>query len=255
MIGVPTRHQLAKPVSKGEINRAGDTLRRWWAVTGDGRRAMYPAGSEAWNEVVNALAVLIYDFRTTFERPLKRVDAGVRNFASRESAGQPRVGQRLKREMQIVHKLTRHRTMNLSQMQDIGGCRAVMPGGLDEVYALEARIRKNWESAFRGYKDYIKKPTQWGYRAIHIVVLKDERLIEIQLRTSAQHEWAIAVERWGHRLGYDLKFGRGPADLLRYFEQAAYGMALEERGEGPDEAFERDFAELREQVRPYFLRT
>lgn len=128
-----------------------------------------------------------------------------------------------------------------------------MPGGAtqqDEVYEVLDRIQRQWPGI--PVDDYVKRPQDTGYRAVHVVVVEAGRKVEIQLRTPAQNRWADGVEAAADRLKLPLKNGRGPSELLRYFERAAFKLALEERGEKPDEAFERDFATLREQVRPYF---
>jgi len=141
--------------------------------------------------------------------------------------------------------------MRLSQMEDIGGCRAVLFGGAREVAGVVKRIRRNWSVI--DTLDYVRGPKSTGYRALHIIVERDGRMIEIQLRSPKQHEWAEAVERAAGRSGYALKDGDGPPELVEYFRQAAYALALEELGEPVDEGFDRRFENLREQVRPYFL--
>ena len=50
-----------------------------------------------------------------------------------------KVAQRLKRKPQIVRKLLRSGHMRLSQMQDVAGCRALVPG-LPEIDVARERI-------------------------------------------------------------------------------------------------------------------
>jgi ppGpp synthetase/RelA/SpoT-type nucleotidyltranferase len=78
------------------------------------------------------------------------------------------------------------------------------------------------------------------------------RTVEVQLRTARQNRWADQVELAGDRLGYRLKDGEGPEELVRYFERAAYKLAIEEQGGELDEAFQDVFEDLRQQVRHYF---
>jgi GTP pyrophosphokinase len=187
-------------------------------------------------------------YRQTFQSPLKKVTVGTRQFVRRDS-NSVIVAQRLKRLPQIISKLARFPGMRLSQMEDVGGCRAILEGGASEVAAVLRRIRRNWEIA--AVNDYVAVPKPTGYRAVHVVVLRDERPIEIQLRTPGQHDWAEAVERTAGRTGFALKDGQGPADLLRYFELASHGIASSEAGERVQEDFEREFANLRDEVRHY----
>ncbi len=163
------------------------------------------------------------------------------------------VGQRLKRAPQIVEKLSRHPTMKLSRMQDIGGCRAILQGGHDEIRRVASRIERNWRIKHR--KHYtLAEPARSGYRALHIVVERDERLIEIQLRTPREHAWAEAIERTDKRLGLDLKSGRGPGVLLDYFRLAADGLAMDDEGVAAGLGFMRDFDKARDAALPYFTR-
>jgi ppGpp synthetase/RelA/SpoT-type nucleotidyltranferase len=63
--------------------------------------------------------------------------------------------------------------MNLSQMQDIGGCRAVLSNLklvrqlCDEYY--EKGKHCDLKHEFKNKKDYITNPKPDGYRSIHLV--------------------------------------------------------------------------------------
>ena len=85
-----------------------------------------------------------------------------------------------------------------------------------------------------------------------MIVYVGGRMVEVQLRTADQNRWADEVELAGDRLGFRLKDGEGPTELVRYFERAAYKLASDEEGNELDAAFERDFEDLRRQVRAYF---
>lgn len=144
----------------------------------------------------------------------------------------PVVAQRLKREPAIVGKLARFPSMRLSQMQDIAGCRAVLPfGRLPGVHAVRRRIRTRWEVV--ADLDYNAEPKATGYRAHHVVVRRDDRLVEIQLRTAGQHRWAETVESFSAATGLALKEGEGPPELLGYLRLWAEQVAIEEAGGRP----------------------
>jgi len=116
--------------------------------------------------------------------------------------------------------------MNLAQMQDIGGLRAVL-GSVAKVRKLEALYRD--PSAFKhelvSSKDYIANPKPDGYRSIHLVFkYKNEACpdydglhLELQLRTQLQHAWATAVETMGTFLGQALKSGKGDDEWRQFF--------------------------------------
>jgi putative GTP pyrophosphokinase len=226
--------------SKSKINRAADRVREWWVNE--------PIELIDKDAELRQAAVLVVRYRLSFQTPLNKVAVGLRQFVARE-ANEIVVAQRLKRLPTIIGKLERHPGMQLARMQDIGGCRAILRDR-EEVEGVLRRITRNWD--VKRVDDYATNPKPTGYRAVHAVVLRDERLIEIQLRTPSQQGWAAQVDRTGGRLGVMLKDGEGPPELVRYFERAAFAIALNEVGLVADDAFEREFAALREQVRSYF---
>jgi ppGpp synthetase/RelA/SpoT-type nucleotidyltranferase len=138
------------------------------------------------------------------------------------------VAQRLKRRPRIVEKLVRHPTMGVSRMQDVAGCRAELTN-LDAVDLGRRRIEQaGWSIADED--DYNADPKTTGYRAVHLVVIRDATPVEIQLRTTWQQGWAAAVERLDLRYGLTLKDGHGPEPLARFMERVAYARDLQGRG-------------------------
>ena len=59
----------------------------------------------------------------------RRLRVTLRGFADRESS-EVIVSSRLKRLPTILDKLARHPNMKITRMQDIGGARVILPGGL-----------------------------------------------------------------------------------------------------------------------------
>lgn len=147
------------------------------------------------------------------------------------------VAQRLKRLDSIIKKLEREPTMSLWTMQDLGGCRVIVPS-IDDVYKVvneykTSRIRHILKKEY----DYIKYPKISGYRSYHIVyqyqsdtkeTYNRNMLIEIQVRTHLQHLWATALETMGLFTNQALKASHGEEDTLRYFALVSSLFALEE---------------------------
>lgn len=123
------------------------------------------------------------------------------------------VSQRLKRMPRLIRKLDRKEGSKLARLEDIGGCRAVLATG-QELERVHRRLKKRWAGQIVRERDYIAEPKSTGYRAVHLVVLRDERRIEVQLRTTSQQAWADAIERADARLGMTLKDGEGPAEMV-----------------------------------------
>jgi putative GTP pyrophosphokinase len=140
--------------------------------------------------------------------------------------GRIEVAQRLKRLETLIGKLGRE-PGNVTQMHDIGGVRAVLPS-LRHVYVVRRRLAKSW-TVIRE-RDYVAKPKNSGYRAVHLVVRRSGYPIEVQLRTIGQDVWANTVEQTGRQLGVDLKSGIGDdrldavfltmAELIARFDQS-----------------------------------
>jgi Region found in RelA / SpoT proteins len=147
------------------------------------------------------------------------------------------IAQRTKRLISIIEKLRREENMKLSQMQDIGGCRAVL-GTLEQVRKLEqVYLSSRWEHEELNHKDYIQYPKPSGYRSIHLKYKYKgigeksnyNRLkIEIQLRTNLQHTWATAVETAGTFTKQALKSNFGNESWLRFFSLMSSVFAIRE---------------------------
>jgi ppGpp synthetase/RelA/SpoT-type nucleotidyltranferase len=221
--------------SKSQVAKAGSTLRKWLRDE---------LGSDD-DRVVQAYDCLL-NYRAAYTNPLASANMGLRSMV--KSAGcQVEVSQRLKRVPTILDKLQREPTLSLSNMQDVGGVRAVLDTVAD-IRRVESRIKKN--RPLVGYSDYIVHPRESGYRGVHLVVDYRERHIEIQLRTRTMHDWAVTVERISGRVGLNLKQDGQHAiqDLMRAISDA---MAIEENGGIVDEAKLREIGMLRARANPY----
>ncbi|MEI9420563.1 RelA/SpoT domain-containing protein [Mesorhizobium sp. Cs1299R1N1] len=134
---------------------------------------------------------------------------------------------RPKRLASICRKL-RESTTNLDTMNDIGGCRAIMPDIKSVRLLLESMRDKFPHEIHCREFNYIDEPKPDGYRSHHIVLQYrpraaeteafEGRRIELQVRTTLQHSWATAVEAVGLFRRQDLKHGNGEQDWLRLFQ-------------------------------------
>lgn len=198
-----------------------------------------------------AFSVLI-DFRAAHQYSLTKANMGVRSVVATEQCGVD-VSQRLKRIPTIVDKLRREPTMQLANMHDIGGCRAILQS-VPDLRRVERRLRKN-RPPLR-VADYIASPKASGYRGVHVVVSYPDlegvnRALEVQLRTRVMHEWAFTVERLGGRLRADLKSNVGPEPVLEFLRAASEAMAIEEGGGVVPPEIVARVSTLRQAAMPY----
>lgn len=214
--------------SKGAVDRAARRLAD--ASIGAGPRSddHIVIDSTAFEDDDDILATVdvIRTWRHAHAYPLQKASANLRSYVRNVPDAQ--VSQRLKKFATIVDKLARLERMKLSRMEDIGGCRVVVPN-MAESRDLARRLKKNW--TITRDRDYVLDPKPDGYRARHLVAIKDGRFIEVQIRTVLQDFWANTVERDGRRDGVGLKFGKGSAVVREQYRQISELMAAEERGE------------------------
>ena len=79
------------------------------------------------------------------------------------------VAQRLKRLDSIIKKLKRYKNMSLLRMQDLGGCRVIVPN-VKQVYDVVAQYQgSRIRHIYKNNHDYIKEPKPDGYRSYHLV--------------------------------------------------------------------------------------
>lgn len=142
-------------------------------------------------------------FRRGFRQSYDSVVDRIRTELRLEASGRP-----AKSTAAIVDKLRRG-SMRLTQMQDIAGCRIVVPDTSTQSQ-LVGKLETMFEVAV---VDRRARPSH-GYRAIHVIVRSTDLPVEVQLRTDLQHVWAELSEKLADAYGIALKYGGGP-DRIR----------------------------------------
>lgn len=206
--------------SKGEITRAGKILLKHDALLDDRIWALDVMSS--WR------AAQAYPMRALLMMLRKRA-VEIDNNAV--------VVQRHKRAPSIIGKLRRFPRMELSRMQDIGGCRAIV-STVDDVEKLCAHIQESrTRNELHRVYNYIAEPKDSGYRGIHLTYKyggeKTEYkgyFVELQLRSQIQHAWATTVEIVDTFTDQALKSSQGSQDWQTFFRMASAEFAkLEQR--------------------------
>ncbi|MEU1661949.1 RelA/SpoT domain-containing protein [Streptomyces griseofuscus] len=182
---------------------------------------------------------VLSNYRLAHAFPLNAVTVTVRQRALEVNPNAV-VAERRKRLPTILDKLKRHPTMSVTTMQDLGGgCRVVFDtvAEIDQLVSVLRDLPRSKNRVKKVY-DYLRDdpgPRNSGYRGVHLVyeygASKKEYhglRIELQVRTQLQHAWATAVETMDLFSGSELKYGKGDADVLRFFVLVGSLMAFEE---------------------------
>lgn len=185
----------------------------------------------SYEEKDNSLDIL-NNFRLCHNYPINTFQATLR-FKLNKICKEYLVSQRLKRMPSMLFKLRRYPQMRLSQMQDIGGLRAILPT-MDEVNQI-IQIYENtqFQHEVKNVKNYILEPKDSGYRCYHIVYKYKNKInanydgfmVELQIRTKLQHAWATAVETMGTFIDHSLKSSQGPTEWLDFFSLVGNAFA------------------------------
>ena len=189
--------------SRRQIDRLGGRLRESRTVEDEQLLADYR------DSFLNAQLLVMYDM-------------------GRLGIGEPDGG-RLKRPESIIAKLRRDSRIRLSRMQDMAGCRLVT-GSKTEQDETYARLQTDFD-IYRAYD--IRETPHSGYRAVHVVIRREDRFVEVQVRTRSQREWARLSEL---ATAYDaaVKYGGGE-DAVRQALDALSELywAYDQAGEPP----------------------
>lgn len=188
-------------LSKTQIDRLGDRLKK---------------GSPS-----EADLQLLDEYRRSFSPAYDTVVSIIRGKLQLEPTGRP-----TKSTSSIVEKLQRE-SVRLSQIQDIAGCRVVLP---DMV--VQDHIVDSIKSLFREVTvvDRRVKPS-YGYRAVHVIVRTHGKVIEIQVRSTLQHIWAAFSERLSDRIDPNIKYGGGRQEIRDLLSSASKQVEDFEVGE------------------------
>lgn len=168
-------------VNKSDLDRLGDRL----------RGGISP-------EDLTFLDTYRRGFRNAYDSVVDRVRAEL----GLEASGRP-----AKSTPAIVDKLSRS-SMRLTQMQDIAGCRVVVPD-IPAQDRVIARLDQMFDATVINRR---LKPSN-GYRAVHVVVREVGLPVEVQVRTDLQHVWAESSEKLADAFGSQLKYGGGPKEI------------------------------------------
>lgn len=202
------------------------------------------------DEALNILS----NWRSSHTYPLNSIQNSLR-YKAKQLGDNYVVTQRLKRKISITNKLHRFPNMKLDTMQDIGGCRAILPNN-ELVYTLSENMKDARSINIIKENDYISKPKETGYRGIHLISKycgknpEFEGLqIEIQIRSEIQHYWATAVEIIDRFTKQQLKAGLENNQWNTFFKVMSLLMSQFENHEQIDIDNAKTIAEIDKELK------
>ena len=173
-------------LSKTQIDRLGDRLR---------------TGS-----IEESDLKILDDYRRSFGQAYEEVVRIIRERLNLDLTGRP-----AKSTSSIIEKLHRE-SIRLSQVQDIAGCRVVVTD-MQEQERVAVLLRGAFPAL--SVVDRRVRPS-YGYRAIHIIIQIKNKLIEVQVRTELQHNWAELSEKFSDKIDPAIKYGGGIKDIQEF---------------------------------------
>jgi len=192
--------------------------------------------SPEWDAYVKAREI-VDNWRSSHNYPLNTFKVTLRRKAHLVDASSV-IAQRIKRMSSIEAKLRRFKTMQMCQMQDLGGCRAIVISNSKVRDLMKLYEKSDIRHTLDDIDDYISKPKKSGYRGVHLIykyqsdkpipTVYNGLFIEMQLRTRRQHAWATAVETVGTFLRQSLKASQGEERWLRFFSLMGSVIAFSE---------------------------
>ena len=179
---------------------------------------------------------VVNNWRSSHAFPLNTMQMYLRH-KSKQLDPTSLVAQRVKRLSSIEAKLRRFDWLRLSEMQDMGGCRAVVRSVSRAERLVQAYHNSQIKHKLVDSDDYISEPKKSGYRGYHLIyeyhsdkkVTYNTLKIELQIRSVLQHSWATAVETVGTFTQQALKSSQGEENWLRFFALMSGYLAHKEK--------------------------
>jgi putative GTP pyrophosphokinase len=185
--------------SKTQIDRLGERLKRGAFEKSD--------------------LIFLDTYRRSFSPAYETVVQTIRDETELEPSGRP-----AKSTNSLIEKLKRE-SIRLTQVQDIAGCRVIVPDVLEQDRIVGSLLFGAFHEA--RIVDRREEPS-YGYRAVHIVVEIFGKMVEIQVRTTFQHIWAEISEKYADLYGTDIKYGAGREEIRRLLETLSKYIATYE---------------------------
>lgn len=154
------------------------------------------------------------EYRRSFAAAYETAFSVARKFTKHEPT------RRTKSNTSVIEKLRRE-SIRLTQIQDIAGCRIVVPNTSEQNLVVLGLTGGNPDAVV---VDRRWRPSH-GYRAVHVVIRFEDHAVEIQVRTELQHRWAEVSEKYSDVMDPSIKYGGGDPDIQQRLLRASGDIA------------------------------
>ena len=165
----------SQKLTKGQVRKLGDELRK-----------------EISNPSEENL-IKLQNYRTSHKDCLANIFS-ILNSVSKKMRPDSITTYRIKRIESILGKLKRYPDMQFDRMWDIAGCRCILKYESD-VHKLHKLLIDHF--IVKKINNYYETPQSSGYKSLHLYVTMkgdESNIIELQLRSVEDHNWATLVE-------------------------------------------------------------
>ena len=160
-------------------------------------------------------------YRLGFLPPMRAVEAELRELFPPERSYECKC--RLKKTASIQEKVVRKGLAGIEDLTDIAGCRVSFPD-LSSIPKVEDTIQRRFRVVER--ESHLEDKRDTGYRAVHYLVEKNGKIVELQLRTVRQNIWGRLSHRWVYKGPYSENEG-----VKRYLLNLSRAIYALDRGE------------------------
>jgi len=166
-------------------------------------------------------------YRLSFLPPMRAVEAELRGLFPPERRYECKC--RLKKIQSIQEKIVRKRLAGIEDVTDIAGCRLSFPD-LSRIPKVENTIQRRFRVVER--ENHLEDKRDSGYRAVHYLIEKNGKIVELQLRTFRQNIWGRLSHQWVYKGPYSKN--KGVKRYLLNLSRAIYTLDLGEDATLPE---------------------
>ena len=166
-------------------------------------------------------------YRLTFLSPMQETNVELRGLFPLERGYECKC--RLKKIASMQEKIIRKGYAGVENITDIAGCRVIL-SCFGDIPKVDNTIQKHFQVVER--ENLLEDKRGSGYRAMHYLIKKNKKIVEIQLQTVRQAIWGSLSHHWVYKGPY--KENKKVKHYLLNLSRAIYALDTGNKAELPD---------------------